>query len=108
MKDTPEFRKKYRERLKKIISTKIQTTMIYPLSEFEKAFGHLWGHGKTDDLTNDEQVFREKWIQCRNSILNNGNQQKRNANTEIDMHDIIWNGYKAVFVFNNNEQENKE
>jgi len=43
MKDTQEFRKKYRDRLKKIIGTKFQTTMIFPLSQFESAFGQLWG-----------------------------------------------------------------
>lgn len=100
MRDTPDNRVKYRERLKKIIGTKIQTTMIFPLSQFESAFGHLWGHGKNEEkLTDDEKIFRSKWNEVRNNILNNGNQQKRNANTELDMHDIIWNGYKTVFVF---------
>lgn len=100
MRDTPELRDKYKDRLKKIISTKIQTTMIFPLSQYESAFGHLWGHGKPEDkLNDDEKMFRTKWNEVRNNILNNGNQQKRNANTEIDMYDVIWNGYKTVFVF---------
>jgi len=106
MKDTPELREKYRDRLKKIISTKIQTTMIFPLSQFESAFGHLWGHGKDDHkLTEEEKMYRSKWNEVRNNILNNGNQQKRNANTELDMHDIIWQGYKTTFIFKGNEGE---
>lgn len=105
MRDTPELREKYKDRLKKIISTKIQTTMIFPLSQFESAFGHLWGHGKTEGgLTNDEKVFRTKWNEVRNNILNNGNQQKRNASTEIDMYEVVWNGYKTVFIFKANEE----
>lgn len=109
MKDTPEFRKKYRDRLKKIIGTKFQTTMIFPLSQFESAFGQLWGHGKDEEnLTNDEKMYRAKWNECRNNILNNGNQQKRNAFTELDMHDVIWHGYRVTFLVANPKGEKDE
>ena len=89
----------YRERLKKIIGKKIETTMIYPLSQVEMAFGHLWGHSKpVGSLTDDERVNRAKWEQCRSNILNNGNQQKRNAFAELDMHTVTWNRYQVVLV----------
>jgi hypothetical protein len=89
----------YKERLKKIIGKKIETTMIYPLSQIEMVFGHLWGHNKPfSALTDDEKVNRGKWDQCRNNILNNGNQQKRNAFAELDMHTITWNRYQVVLV----------
>lgn len=94
-----KMKEKFRDRLKFIISKKIDTTMIYPLSQIEAAFGELWGHGKPESaLTNEEKMYAAKWKQCRNNILNNGNQQKRNANCEIEMYDVVWNRYKTVFL----------
>lgn len=92
------IKRQFKERLKKIIGKKIETTMIYPLSQFEMAFGHLWGNQKPEsELTEEEKENRAKWKQCRNNILNNGNQQKRNANTELQMYDVIWNRYNTSF-----------
>jgi hypothetical protein len=94
-----DMKDKMRERLKTIISKKIDTTMIYPLSQFEAAFGELWGNGKDEsELTDTERLYRAKWKQCRNNILNNGNQQKRNANAELNMHEVTWLRYQAVFI----------
>jgi hypothetical protein len=99
MKESQELRDKYRERLKKIIGKKFDTTMIYPLSQFEAAFGHLWGDKLPDEKITDEQkVMRGKWKECRNNILNNGNQQKRNAFAELDMHDVTWLRYKTILI----------
>ena len=97
--DKVEKEKQYRDRLKKIIGTKIDTTMVYPLSQFEICFGDLWGKNKTDDeLTEEEKNNRDKWEICRTKILNNGNRQKRNAYKELDMYSVIWNRYTAELV----------
>jgi hypothetical protein len=94
-----DIKDKFRERLKKILAKKIDTTMIYPLSQFEMAFGHFWGHEKPEsELTSEEKVNRAKWKQCRNNILNNGNQQKRNLYAELDMYEVVWNRYKTTFI----------
>jgi hypothetical protein len=103
-----ELKDKYRERLKKIIAKKFDTTMIFPLSQFEAAFGHLWGNNLPEDrLTDEERIMRDKWKQCRNNILNNGNQQKRNAFSELDMHDVKWLRYNTVFLPQDKYQELK-
>jgi hypothetical protein len=92
-----KMHEQYRARLKKIIGKKFDTTMIYPLSQIEAAFGHLWGHGKPDSsLSNEEIMYKRKWDECRTNILNNGNQQKRNAYTELDMHDVEWKRFTAT------------
>lgn len=97
----------FKERLKKIIGKKINTTMIYPLSQFETAFGHLWGNGKPEEsLTQEEMLNLAKWKQIRNNILNNGNQQKRNSWAELDMHEIIWNRYRTTFIPRENFKDN--
>lgn len=73
--------------------------MIFPLSQFEIAFGELWGHEKDETkLTDQEKVNRAKWKELRYNILNNGNAQKRNAMAEIDMHEVEWNRYKTIFI----------
>ena len=88
-----------RERLKKISNKKIETTMVYPLHQFEMEFGHMWGHGKKDsELTSQEKVNLEKWKRCRNNIFNNGNQQKRGLCAELDMHTVIWNRYETILI----------
>lgn len=82
-----------KEQLKVNIKKKIDTTMIFPLSQFEGFFGHLWGHGKLDnELSGEEKVFREKWIQCRRNILDNGNRQKDNCSTEIETYEVSYKG----------------
>ncbi len=100
----------HRERLKKIIAKKFDTTMIFPLSQFEAAFGEIWGQNKPEEtLTPEERVMRAKWKECRNNILNVGNQQKRNANAELEMYQVIWSRYKSVFlpmdVYNNRNNQ---
>ena len=99
MEITESMKESFRERLKKIISKKIETTMIYPLSQFEMVFGDLWGNGLPEESLTDEQlVYREKWKQCRTNVLNLGNQQVRNAKSELDMYDVVWNRYNATFL----------
>lgn len=96
--DREKYQEEFKKRLKSIIGKKFDTTMVYPLSQIEIAFGDLWGHGKDEEsLTDDEKMIRKKWQECRNNILNNGNQQKRNAFAEIDMYKIVWEGYKYEF-----------
>ena len=99
MKDTKSLKDQYRERLKKIIGKKIETTMIYPLSQFEASFGDMWGNGlQEDQLTDEQKLMRAKWKECRNNILNNGNQQRRNAFAELDMHDVVWHRYQTILL----------
>lgn len=90
---------KYKERLKKIIGKKIETTMIYPLSQFEVAFGELWGCGLPEDkLTDEELIMRKKWEEVRQRILDNGNRQKRNAMSELEQYNVEWLRYRQVFL----------
>lgn len=107
MEYSQEMKDGFKQRLKKIIGKKIETTMIASLSQFETAFGHTWGHGKDESLlTPDELVFKAKWKEVRDRILNIGNQQKRNSNAEIDMHEVHWNRYRAEFIQFKDNKEN--
>lgn len=87
-----------RERLRGIVYNKIMTTMVYPLSQFELAFGHLWGNGKDlDQLDDMEKVNFAKWKECRENIFTNGNNQIRSMNSELDNNTIVWNRHTVTF-----------
>lgn len=87
--------KAFKKRLKGIAKKKFDTTMVFPISQFEVAFGHLWGHGlKLDELTKEQIVNRHKWEEIRQNIFNTGNQQMRNLFAELDLHDVIFHGYR--------------
>ena len=79
-------------RLKKEIKKRIQTTMIGSLSSIEKFFGFLWGEG-SEDLTKDQIEMRDIFEDMRTEILDKGNVQIRNIDSEIESYDIVWNKY---------------
>jgi hypothetical protein len=79
-------------RLKKEARKKIQTTMIGSLSSMEKFFGFLWGED-SDDLTQDQMRMRDIFEDMRTEILDKGNIQIRNMDSEIETYDVIWNKY---------------
>ncbi len=81
------------ERLNKIGKKKIQTTMVGALSVIEKHFGFLWGHDKSDSLTEEEKCMRELFELVRAEIFDNGNTQMRNFATELEQYDIEWLRY---------------
>jgi len=85
-----------RERLKRTTAKKFKTSFIFPISEFETAFGlELWGHGLPEDqITPMQKANRERWQQVRTNILNNGNNQSRALESEIDLHDVRFVGYQ--------------
>ena len=79
-------------RLKKEVKKRIQTTMIGSLSSIEKHFGFLWGE-ESDELTKDQLRMRDIFEDMRTEILDKGNAQLRNLDSEIENYDITWNKY---------------
>ena len=58
--------------------------MIGSLAEIEKEFGYLWGQDiQEDDLTEKVIKMREKYLDLRTRILNNGNNQLRKAIADL-------------------------
>lgn len=84
-------------RLKKEIRKRIQTTMIGALSSIEKFMGSLWDWEQNTDpnyIPTKEQIrAKEIFEEMRTEILDKGNNQIRNAESEIDTYDVIWNKY---------------
>jgi hypothetical protein len=87
-----------RKRLIDNLTKKFSTTMIGALSEIEKTFGHLWGQGLNErDLTKSERDMREKYMELRTKILNNGNNQLRAAIEELNQYSTEWQRYRVDF-----------
>lgn len=79
-----------KKKLAKICETKCKTGFIGALSQFEEFFGELWGHKDSHSLTPEQQAWKEIWNECRTAVLNNGNNQIRAINNEIQQYDITW------------------
>ena len=64
----------------------MRTTFIGSLSAIEKFFSELWEYDYQDgeEVSKRKRVWKEKWEQCRAEILNNGNNQLRAVDAEID------------------------
>jgi len=87
-----------RKRLIDNLTKKFNTTMIGSLAEIEKEFGELWGQGIDErHLTKTEKKMREKYLNLRTRILNNGNNQLRTAIEEINQYSTEWQKYRTEF-----------
>jgi hypothetical protein len=88
-----------KEKLKKVANTKMRTTFIGSLSAIEKFFSELWEYDYQDgeEVSKRKRVWKEKWEQCRAEILNNGNNQLRAVDAEIDQYSVSWDGYTRNF-----------
>lgn len=88
-----------KKRLQRILEKKLKTSFIGALSKFEAVFGRLWGHGKKyTDLSESERRFRSLWELARTEVLNNGNNQIRAIQQELDLYTINFDGYQAVLI----------
>ena len=69
---------------------KIQTTMIGSLSTLESSFGFLWGMDVEDeDKTPEQKRLFEIYEEARAQILDRGNTQIRNLESEFVNYDIV-------------------
>jgi hypothetical protein len=80
-------------RLKKEIKKRIQTTMIGSLTSVEKYFGFLWGENSESELTKEQMRMREIFEEMRTEILDKGNSQIRNSDSEIENYEVVWTKY---------------
>lgn len=114
IKGEPGFKESSKKRLKSISEQKIRTTMIGAIHAVEIIFGHLFGYenGKEvipeSNLTEDQKYNREQFKEFRARILDLGNRQIANIHTELDLYDIIFNGYHIDFKVIETKNSNKD
>jgi chemotaxis regulatin CheY-phosphate phosphatase CheZ len=88
------FKKDSKDRLVRVITTKLRTTMIGSISAIEEIFGFLWGQGvPRNQLTSDQRALENKWRDLRSRILNLGNSQIRALESEVEQYAVEWQRY---------------
>jgi|TARA_R100000908_G_C3722379_1_gene124647 transcription termination factor Rho len=79
-----------RDKLFKTAKKKIQTTMIGSLSTLESGFGFLWGiEIEDEDRTPEQKKLYEIYEEARAQILDRGNTQIRNLESEFVNYEIV-------------------
>ena len=83
------FKEVSRDALFKASKKKIQTTMIGALSTIEEHFGFLWGLDSDEEkLTPEQKHVRSIFEDIRAKILDRGNTQIRNLESEFVNYEI--------------------
>ena len=84
-----------KDALFKSCKKKIQTTMIGALSTLEEGFGFLWGfENQEDELTKEQEHLKDIYEEARAKILDSGNTQIRNLESEFAGFEITKKRYK--------------
>ena len=79
-----------RDKLFKAAKKKIETTMIGALSTLESSFGFLWGFDASEEeRTPEQKKIYEIYEDARAQILDRGNTQIRNLDSEFVNYDIV-------------------
>ena len=79
-----------KDKLFKAAKKKVQTTMIGALSTLESSFGFLWGFDiAEEDKTLEQKKIYEIYEEARAQILDRGNTQMRNLESEFVNYDIV-------------------
>tara|TARA_Y100000004_G_scaffold136793_1_gene154955 strand:- start:2161 stop:2547 length:387 start_codon:yes stop_codon:yes gene_type:complete len=97
-----------KDRLFKIASKKIKTTMIGALSTLEENLGFLWGHESDKDISPEQQHMKTIFEQVRSDILDKGNTQIRNLEAEFNYYDITWLRFQVDLPVKPVEEPDKE
>jgi hypothetical protein len=80
-----------RQRLARILATKLTTSFIGALACFEHAFGRLWGNKKRRENCSPEELpWFDLWQLTRTEVLNNGNNQLRAVQNELSFYEMTW------------------
>ena len=97
------FKKDSKEKLKKIIASKMKTSFIGSLSAIEQAFGELWGLDDDVQLNGSQLKWKKVWENCRTIILNNGNSQLRAIDSELKNYQVIFNKCQKFIIMEDSD-----
>lgn len=88
-----KYRQDSRDRLSKILKKKVETTMIGALSSIEDHFAFLWT--SDGELSPEQKIMYDTFQKVRSEILDKGNTQSRNIDSELAQYEIKWLRYQA-------------
>lgn len=96
-----------RDKLFKAAKKKIQTTMIGALSTLEQSFGFLWGFDVPEEQRTPEQKkIYEIYEEARAQILDRGNTQIRNLDSEFVQYEIVRKKHYISLPVQSGEEKN--
>jgi len=90
-----QYRLDSKDRLSKILKKKIETTMIGALSSIEENLGFLWKAEDGEKQTKDQILMNGLYQKIRSEILDKGNAQARNIDSELNQYDVKWLRYSV-------------
>ena len=94
-----------KKKLTDAIVKRIRTTMIGAIAELERSeFGKIFGFGKTK-LTEEERKWKMIWDEVRTNILNQGNNQLRECQREIEQYETRFKPYHTDFIVRRNTND---
>lgn len=88
-----EYKRASKERLLKICTTKIRTTMIGALESIEKRLSQYYNVEEGQKPTNEQLAIKRLYDEMRQEILDKGNHQIRNIEKEFEQYEIDWKRY---------------
>ena len=98
-----------KESLFKSCKKKIQTTMIGALSTLEESLGFLWGFEIDDqEITKEQEHLKQIYEEARAKILDRGNTQIRNLESEFAGFEITKKKYKYTIPVKPNSLKGEE
>jgi transcription termination factor Rho len=99
-----------KDALFKSCKKKIQTTMIGALDIIEKNFGFLWRFDENSELTPEQKHMKDIYEDARAKILDKGNTQIRNLESEFCGYEISKKRYQISLpvVGNNNSTQGEK
>lgn len=96
-----------RDKLFKAAKKKIQTTMIGALSTLEQSFGFLWGFDTPEEeRTPEQKKVYEIYEEARAQILDRGNTQIRNLDSEFVNYEIVRKKHYITLPIQSGEEKN--
>tara|TARA_Y100000385_G_C13054452_1_gene621286 strand:+ start:400 stop:774 length:375 start_codon:yes stop_codon:yes gene_type:complete len=86
-----KYKTESKDRLGKILKKKVQTTMIGALSSIEEHFSFLWNTQETPE----QKIMYDLFQKVRSEILDKGNTQARNIDSELSQYEVRWQRYNV-------------
>lgn len=102
------FQDESKNRLEKITTKKIKTTMIGALATIETIFGFLWEPDQDGTLSNEKSHLYSLYEKARHEILDNGNNQIRNFKAELEQYNVEWKRYQLTLPVRKREDKDGE
>lgn len=101
--DSERKKRQDKDNLANEIRKTINTIFVGAINKYEVFFGNEWGHGLEENKCSDEQLEKyEIWQQCRDEIMNLGNNMLRKLLKKIDSYEVDYKG-KTINFYNKGE-----